>query len=163
MGPPMFLQAIEGTGFSTWLRESESPFAFYFILLFHTFGLALLVGANAVVDLRLLGLAGRRQSVTELADQLFPWSWIGLGLCVLSGFFMFAASATGFVVNAQFLIKMVVTVVAIAVGVLVQRSTPKWDQPSGTPPLAKVTAVVSLALWIGAILMAAEIANYSEL
>ena len=57
MAPPLFLQTIEDTGFSTWLRESESPFAFYFILLFHTFGLALLVGANLVVDLRLLGVA----------------------------------------------------------------------------------------------------------
>ena len=49
MGPPQFLEAIEATGFSTWLRESESPFAFYFILLFHTFGLALLVGLGVSV------------------------------------------------------------------------------------------------------------------
>jgi len=52
---PMFLRSIEDSGFSTWLRESDSPFAFYFVLLFHTFGLALLVGANGLVDLRLLG------------------------------------------------------------------------------------------------------------
>ena len=55
MVPPLFLQSIEDSGLSTWLRESESPFAFYFVLLFHTFGLALLVGANTVVDLRILG------------------------------------------------------------------------------------------------------------
>ena len=57
MGPPMFWQAIEENGFSTWLRESESPFGFYFIHLFHTFDLAQLIGANAVVDLKLLGIA----------------------------------------------------------------------------------------------------------
>ena len=62
MALPLFLQTIEDTGFSTWLRESESPFAFYFILLFHTFGLALLVGANMVVDLRLLGLRAAYRS-----------------------------------------------------------------------------------------------------
>jgi len=49
---PSLLLTIEESGVSTWLRESESPFAFYFVLLFHTFGLALLVGANAVIDLR---------------------------------------------------------------------------------------------------------------
>lgn len=37
---PLFLQTIEESGFSTWLRESDLPFAYYFILLFHTFGLA---------------------------------------------------------------------------------------------------------------------------
>jgi small-conductance mechanosensitive channel len=155
-----FFQWLEHTSVITTI--SNSKWMYPAVEVTHFFSLFLLVGTAAVVDLRLLGLAVR-QSASELAEQLFPWSWIGLGLCVLSGFFMFAASATGFVVNTQFLIKMVVTVVAIAVGVLVQRSTPKWDQPSGTPLLAKVTAVISLALWIGAILMAAEIANYSEL
>ena len=156
-----FFQWLEHSSVITTI--SNSKWMYPAVEVTHFFSLFLLVGTAAVVDLRLLGLAGRSQSVTELAEQLFPWSWIGLGLCVLSGFFMFAASATGFVVNTQFLIKMVVTVAAIVFGVVVQRSTPKWDQPSGTPLLAKVTAVISLALWIGAILMAAEIANYSEL
>ncbi len=57
MAVPLFLRSLEETSFSTWLRESNSIFAFYFILLFHTFGLALLVGANAIVDLRILGVA----------------------------------------------------------------------------------------------------------
>jgi uncharacterized membrane protein len=156
--------------FFQWLEHSyvintisNSKWMYPAVEVTHFFSLFLLVGTIAVIDLRLLGVAGRRQSVTELAEQLFPWTWIGLGLCVLSGFFMFAASATGFVANTQFLIKMVVTVVAVASGVLVQRSTRKWDRPSGTPMLAKLTAIVSLALWIGVILMAAEIANYSEL
>jgi hypothetical protein len=156
-----FFQWLEHSSLITTI--SNSKWMYPAVEVTHFFSLFLLVGTAAVVDLRLLGLAGRRQSVSELAEQLFPWSWIGLALCVLSGFFMFAASATGFVVNTQFLIKMVVTAVAIVVGVIVQRSTPKWDQPTGTPLLAKVTAVISLALWIGAILMAAEIANYSEL
>jgi small-conductance mechanosensitive channel len=156
-----FFQWLEHTSVITTI--SNSKWMYPAVEVTHFFSLFLLVGTAAVIDLRLLGLAGRRQSASELAEQLFPWSWIGLVLCVLSGFIMFAASATGFVANAQFLIKMVVTVVAIAFGVIVQRSTPKWDQPTGTPLLAKVTAAISLALWIGAILMAAEIANYSEL
>jgi hypothetical protein len=156
--------------FFQWLEHSplitvisNSKWMYPAVEVTHFFSLFLLVGTIAVVDLRLLGLAGRRQTVTELAEQLFPWTWMGLGLSVLSGFFMFAASATGFVANTQFLIKMVITAAAVVFAVVVQRSTRKWDQPSGTPLLAKLTAIVSLALWIGVILMAAEIANYSEL
>ena len=66
----MFLQTIEDSSFSTWLRESESPFGFYFVLLFHTFGLALLVGANSVVDLRLLGFFPKHTS--RSAQTVFP-------------------------------------------------------------------------------------------
>lgn len=156
--------------FFRWLEHSSlittisnSKWMYPAVEVTHFFSLFLLVGTIAVIDLRLLGLAGRRQTVTELAEQLFPWTWVGLGLAVLSGFFMFAASATGFVANTQFLIKMVITVVAVVFAIVVQRNTRKWDQPSGTPILAKVTAIFSLALWIGVILMAAEIANYSEL
>ena len=75
LAPPLFLQTIEDTGFSTWLRESESPFAFYFILLFHTFGLALLVGANMIVDLRLLELRAAYRS--RRSRRLFRIMWIG--------------------------------------------------------------------------------------
>jgi len=156
-----FFQWLEHSSLITSI--SNSKWMYPAVEVAHFFSLFVLVGTIAVVDLRLLGLAGRRQTVTELAEQLFPWTWAGLGLAVLSGFIMFAASATGFVANTQFLIKMAITVVAVVFAILVQRRTRQWDQPSGTPILAKLTAIVSLALWIGVILMAAEIANYSEL
>ena len=54
MAVPEFFGAIERSGLSTWIRESPSLFAFYFILLLHTVGLSLVVGANVVVDLRTL-------------------------------------------------------------------------------------------------------------
>ena len=54
---PLFLNTLEQSGLSTWLRESDSVFGFYFILAVHTIGLALVVGPNAAIDLRLLGVA----------------------------------------------------------------------------------------------------------
>ena len=54
---PQIFNTVEQSAFSTWIRESPSLFAFYFILLFHTIGLSFVVGANTVVDLRLLGVA----------------------------------------------------------------------------------------------------------
>jgi len=60
----------------------------------HYFSFFLLVGSIAIVDLRIIGVAGRRQSARQLAEQVFPWIWTGLGLAVLSGFIMFAGDAT---------------------------------------------------------------------
>jgi hypothetical protein len=46
---------IEGTGFSTWVRESPSLFAYLTILFFHTVGLAFLVGPSIAIVARVLG------------------------------------------------------------------------------------------------------------
>src|SRR5258708_35719301 len=104
LGPPLFLQAIEETGFSTWLRESNSVFAFYFILLFHTFGLALLVGANAVVDLRILGVA----SHLPLAPlkRFFTIMWVGFTMNVISGILLVIAYPTKALTNPVFYLKL---------------------------------------------------------
>ena len=46
------LTVLEDSAFSTWLRESTSLWAYPTILTLHTVGLAVLVGLNATVDLR---------------------------------------------------------------------------------------------------------------
>jgi hypothetical protein len=149
---------------SRWITAiSESGWIYPAVEVAHFFGLFLLVGTIAVIDLRLLGLAGRRQNASELAQNLFPWMWTGFGIAVVSGFLMFAAGATAFVASTQFRIKMLVILLAVTFGAIIQRKTAQWDQPSGIPRVAKLTALISLALWIGVILAATEIANYSAL
>src|SRR2546425_3063548 len=119
LGPPMFLQAIEDTGFSTWLRESESPFAFYFVLLFHTFGLALLVGANAVVDLRLLGI--EREIPIAPLKRLFSIMWLGFAINAVSGVLLLIAYPTKALTNPVFYIKL--TLIGIAVWIMTTLSS----------------------------------------
>ena len=108
---PLFLQTIEETGLSTWLRESESPFAFYFILLFHTFGLALLVGANVVVDLRLLGIA--RGIPLAPLQRLFRIMWIGFSINAVTGILLVVAYPTKSLTNWDFYLKLGVIGLAI--------------------------------------------------
>src|SRR6267142_3939572 len=110
----MFLQAIEDTGFSTWLRESESPFAFYFILLFHTFGLGILVGANWIVDLRLLGVA--RSIPLAPLKQFFRLMWLGFAVNAVTGILLVIAYPTKSLTNWDFYTKL--TVIALAVWVM---------------------------------------------
>ena len=56
MAVPEIFNTIEQTSLSKWIRYSPSIFGFYFILLCHTIGLSLLVGANAIIDLRIQNL-----------------------------------------------------------------------------------------------------------
>ena len=151
MAPPLFLQTIEETGFSTWLRESESPFAFYFILLFHTFGLALLVGANVVVDLRLLGVA--RDIPLAPLKRLFRIMWMGFAINTVTGILLVLAYPTKTLTNLDFYIKL--AVIGFAVWVMQKLKSRVFEDSSLSEaemmaigvPLAKW----SLFLWFGAI------------
>jgi uncharacterized membrane protein len=123
----------------------------------HYFSFFLLIGSIAIVDLRILGVAGRRQSATRLAAQAFPCIWTGLGLAVVSGFVMFAGDATEYLHNSVFHKKLIVVLLAAAFGVMVQRSVPKWEQLPTMPARAKAVALVSLLLWVEAILMGVNV------
>src|SRR2546421_617181 len=112
--PPLLLQTIEESGLSTWLRESESPFAFYFVLLFHTFGLALLVGANAVIDLRLLGI--ERDIPLAPLKRLFGIMWLGFAINAVSGVLLLIAYPTKALTNPVFYTKL--TLIGLAVWVM---------------------------------------------
>jgi hypothetical protein len=149
--PPLFLQTIEETGFSTWLRESESPFAFYFILLFHTFGLALLVGANMVVNLRLLGVA---QGI-PLAPlkRLFRIMWTGFAMNAVTGILLVIAYPTKSLTNLDFYIKL--AVIGLAVWVMQRLKIQVFEDSSLSEAdmMARGAALAkwSLFLWFAAI------------
>ena len=74
----VFLQQLESSGFSQWVKQSGSLWAFPGILLMHTYGMAVLVGVIAGIDLRILGfmpavpLAPLLTSRADLTARL-PW------------------------------------------------------------------------------------------
>jgi uncharacterized membrane protein len=123
----------------------------------HYFSMFVLVGSMVIVDLRVLGLVGRRQDATQLADRLFPWIWISLALNFLSGFLMFAGSATSYYHNDIFYDKITVILLAIVANIVVQQKMRRWDQLPAMPAWAKLLAVVSIGLWVGAIIAGVEV------
>jgi hypothetical protein len=144
------LSSLENSGFSTWLKESNSLWAYPMVLTLHTIGLALLVGANTVLDLRLLGFAPRLP-LEELARS-FRVMWIGFWVNALSGVMLFAADATTKGATLLFLTKMALVALGVVVIVITRRqvfgNTP--DRPRVTTA-AKALAATSLLVWIAAI------------
>ena len=128
----------------------------------HYFSLFLLVGPILIVDLRLLGLAARRLDIHELAGEMFPLMWTGLALNFLSGFLMFAGDATTFYGNRVFHFKLAVILLAVILGVVVEQGSGRWGQLPVMPVRARFLALVSLALWIGAILAAVEVPSLTS-
>jgi hypothetical protein len=146
-----FLQQIENSGFSQWVRQSGSLWAFPGILLVHTYGMAILVGIIAAIDLKILGLA----PALPLAplQKFFPLIWIAFWLNAITGTILLAADATTKLTNPDFGIKMAFIVLAVINQRMIQKrifGDPEIDRRP-FPSSAKVLAVTSLVCWLGAI------------
>jgi hypothetical protein len=145
------LKTIEDSGISTWLRESESPFAFYFVLLFHTFGLALLVGGSAVIDLRLLGIEQEIPLVP--LKRLFSVMWLGFAINAASGTLLLVAYPTKALTNPVFYLKLLL--IGSAVWIMTRLKTRVFDDlrlnDAEMMVRGKTLAKWSLVLWLAAI------------
>ena len=131
MAVPAFLETIERSGLSTWIRESESAFAYYFVLVIHNIGLALLVGTCGVLGARLLGFVPELPLVP--LRRFFTFIWIGFWLNVVSGVFLLIAYPTKALTNPLFYVKLVL----VAIGVWTLRRIER-----------EVDVRRSLALWM---------------
>ena len=138
-----------------WLYSSVSVIHYFTLLFF--------IGTIVLVDLRILGLADRNQTISLLADQLLPWTWIGFTLAMISGFLLFTTDAGDYAPDHVFQAKMLVILLALIFTVMVQRGQRKWNQLPATPFGVKVIAALSLLLWLGAILAGVDIAALSGL
>lgn len=144
------LSSLEASGFATWMRESNSIWGYPMILTMHTVGLALLVGANTVLDLRLLGFA-ERLPLDELS-RAFRIMWIGFWINAISGAALFVADATTRGTSRLFIGKLFLVLFGVVVILVIRRQV--FGATPGQPRIgmtAKVLAATSLAVWVAAI------------
>src|SRR3954466_2293096 len=106
-----FFEAIENSGFSTYIRETPSVLGYSTVLAFHTFGMAFLVGLSGVIALRVLGI------VPELPlnplKKLMPLVIAGFWLNAMPGVFLTSLPAVSLFRNWDFWMKLAAIVVAI--------------------------------------------------
>lgn len=153
-------QAVESNHIVMWLNSGI--LVSLGIWMVHYISVFLTIGSMVMIDLRILGLAGKNQTVTEIADFYAPWMWIGLGTLFCTGVSMLLGDAILFCTNGVFGVNMLVTVIAAVFGVFIRKRASFWEQPSGTPWGAKLVAGVSILLWVGTILTAVEVPALSR-
>jgi hypothetical protein len=118
----------------------------------HILGFVVLVGSILALDLRLLGL-GRAIPIQPMAQLLLPLSRFGFLLAISMGLLLFSADAAHVVRNPAFQTKLLLIAAAL-VNIVIAHAGPwrrvaDWRvEASGG---AKVTALVSLLLWPGAV------------
>ncbi|HEY7237702.1 MAG TPA: DUF6644 family protein [Burkholderiales bacterium] len=148
--------ALEASGFGQAMRESL--WLYPAVEIVHLVGIGLLFGSIAILDFRLLGFS-KSISVRRLAGHVLPWTAAAFLLIVPSGLMMFIAYASDLISSPVFAVKMCLIMVAgLNAGLfytIVFPSVDVWDSEEmrklGPPPSARVSAAVSLAIWISVI------------
>ena len=143
---------LESTDIALWV--GESLWGYPIMLSLHVVGLAIVVGIFVMRDLRLAGLFDG-VSIETLAG-LVKLGWIGFIINALSGLALFSSQATMFVESVPFLLKIGSIFLAALTAAFIQNRTrdeaAAWDDGSSTPSTGvRAAAVVSLTLWISAI------------
>lgn len=145
------LQALHEWGVAGLVRRSV--YVYPFVSAGHIFSMALLIGGILPVDLRMLGLF---QSVASgpFLRLMTAFSATGLALAMTTGFFLFSVQPLEYAGNPAFLIK--ISLVALgAIHALAIRFTPGWQTAiagGAVVPGLKFAAVLSMAIWIGALI-----------
>lgn len=146
-----FLVWLETSAFSVWVRESPSIFAFPAILSLHTIGMGVVAGVNALIALRILGVAPG-VPLLEM-KRFFPVMWFGFWLNAASGVVLLIGYPTKALTNPVFYAKLGF----IALAVVAVRFIGRWifsgaaADFGSAPQKGKLLAGASLACWAGAI------------
>jgi hypothetical protein len=139
------LSWLQESRVATWVAESDRFYGYAGILTLHTVGLALVVGASAVLDLRVLGVAPR-VPVSALRGISRPM-WISFALNAATGAVLFAAAAVIKGTQLIFYLKLALIALALLADGALRRRV--FDAPVRP---ARWLAVSSLVLWTGAII-----------
>jgi hypothetical protein len=150
---------LEGAPLVMWY--SKSILISLMIWMVHYLSAFLTVGSMVMIDLRVLGVAGKEQTLTQVSKIYSPWMWAGLAVITITGSLLLISDATEFCANGVFGFSLLVTVLATISGVVVTRKAAAWDVPSGPPMGARLFAMLSLLLWLGTILSAVEVPSRS--
>jgi hypothetical protein len=157
--------------FCNWLQNTPyalsiagSSWAYPFVQTTHYTGLSIWLGTNLAVDLRLLGLVGKRQTPAQLASSLFAWNWIGFAIVLVGGLSLFSTDAVAFARNPAVQLKLGVFLpVALIVHIIVQQKTIKsWGKTMQVPIAGKVAGLSESLLWLGMACAAASIPYFER-
>jgi hypothetical protein len=153
------LQSLEGSQYSVWIRDEL--WGWPLALTLHAFGTAVVVGFVLIITLRLLGLF---ETIPYAAlNRLFPVIWAAVVLQFLSGFALWMAKPTRYVVDGAFVLKFSLIVVGIVLTsyfyTTLKREGASW-QAAGAVSSRGVKFVAATALVWCAVLVLGRMTAY---
>lgn len=162
MDIPIWLKSLEETSLASGIRDSL--YIFPILESVHVMALSVVFGTITIVDLRLLGLASIGRSFARMASELLRITWGAFVVVALTGTLMFMTNARVYYNNTPFRVKMVLLVLACLNMVLFHmtagRNVARWEKALTAPGIGRLTASLSLTLWV-AIVFAGRVIGFT--
>jgi hypothetical protein len=139
-----FFEWIETTALGTALAQSIWSFAV--IESIHLVGLSLLGGALLVVDLRMLGVGLKKQSIAELAAHARPWMVGAVILMLTTGTLLMISEPIKLYYNTSFWVKITTLPIALVFTFTVRSRIVRAGTADATTR-TRLVGAASMALW----------------
>jgi hypothetical protein len=141
-----FFQWCDSTALGDAMRRI--PWAFPTVETIHIMALTVLFGTLFAIDLRLVGLGLKEQTVADLACALLPYLNASLAVMLTTGPVMFLSEANKDYDNDAFKFKMLFLFFALLFHFLVFRRFVRRSEPELASAAAKLVGVFSFGLWL---------------
>jgi len=144
---PAFIAYLKSTSISHIM--TMSPWAWPLCETLHFIGLALLIGAAGLIDLRLMGLM--RGVPVSAVMQIRKWAGLGVAINVVTGTLFFIGAPDQYIHNPAWKAKLLFLAVAM-VNIAIFETTQgkrmlELSADADTPRSFKVAGAVSMASW----------------
>ena len=133
------------SGLGVWIRNSR--YAFPAVEMVHLLGLGLFLGSILLLNARFFNLGLKREKVSELVEDLAPWTRLSLIVMAISGVALFCSKAPDLwdMDRDGFYLKMILLALGTVFHYTVQAPLARKENLRA----GKLAAAVSLALWFG--------------
>ena len=144
-----FSDAVGATPLSQVLQNV--PWLIPLIQSTHILALSLVFVSAVVVDLRILGLAGRSQTLPSMTARFLPWVGWGVLALLITGVLLIIAEPRRALLNPLFQLKMAALVVVGLMTWAIARAPYQGWTGRARRGVARSVAVGSLLLWLAII------------
>lgn len=127
----------------------------------HILCVAIVMSSVGMLDLRLMGIVGKRYTISRMVSRFVPWVWGALPVLLTTGTILIIGEPSRELLNPYFRTKMLMLAIVIVITFVVQRQNKKdatyWEARRAA---AALTGVASLLLWVGIVSAGRWIAYY---
>jgi len=145
------LQWINDLPLSAFIRDWI--FAFPSLETVHVIAIVFVLGSITRLDMRLMGLVWQDRPVTEISEEMLPWTWISFVIATIFGLLLWMSKPLTYFAIAFFDVKMILIALAGINMLFFQfvtfRTVGQWDRDPIPPPAARFAGALSMALWLG--------------
>src|SRR4051812_35802065 len=150
-----FTDWLSRTGFSVAVQSHE--WIIPTVQSIHIVAIGVVMASVFMIDLRVLGWAGRDQTLMQTTQRFGPWLSGSLCVLLLTGMLMIVGEPARELLAFSFWFKMCLvaigTLVASVFQIALKRNESRWEEALVQRWTVKSLAILTLLIWVGIIIL----------